>query len=98
MSLTAFVVASLAFLLTPGPTNTLLAAAGAGGGIRGGVMLPAAEGIGYAVAIGAFLGATRYLSDVGFALPVLKAMSRSGFCGRRRCCGANLSASMRRKG
>lgn len=50
--LAQFVLASLALLLTPGPTNTLLAVAGATRGWRAGWPLLAAELGGYALSIG----------------------------------------------
>lgn len=72
MQLASFVAAALVVLLTPGPTNTLLAAAGAAMGFRRAVLLPLAEAAGYALAIGAFLLLTAYLSGVAFVMPALK--------------------------
>lgn len=72
MQLASFVAAALVVLLTPGPTNTLLAAAGAAMGFRRAVLLPLAEAAGYALAIGAFLLLTAYLSGVVFVMPALK--------------------------
>lgn len=46
----AFMITSLALLVTPGPTNTLLATAGAGRGVRGSAPLLAAELGGYLIA------------------------------------------------
>lgn len=51
MDIPAFVLASLALLLTPGPTNTLLAAAGAQAGVRASVTLPVGEALGYLLTI-----------------------------------------------
>lgn len=50
-----FIAASTALLLTPGPTNTILAACGASGGFRRAAILPLAEALGYAVAIAFFV-------------------------------------------
>lgn len=49
-----FAVLSAVILLTPGPTNTLLAAAGAARGFRRTWLLPLAESLGYALAVSAF--------------------------------------------
>lgn len=73
MQFASFVAAALVVLLTPGPTNTLLAAAGAAMGFRRAALLPLAEAAGYALAIGAFLALTSYLSEVQFVMPALKA-------------------------
>ncbi len=43
----AFIAASAAILLTPGPTNTLLAAGGATLPLRKAFLLPLAEALGY---------------------------------------------------
>lgn len=52
-ALLPFGLSVLALLVTPGPTNTLLAAAGAARGVRGSLALMPAELAGYALAIGA---------------------------------------------
>ncbi|KFL31977.1 hypothetical protein JP75_06165 [Devosia riboflavina] len=48
---TAFILAVLGLLATPGPTNTLMAASGAQRGVRGSLHLLAGELGGYAIAI-----------------------------------------------
>lgn len=70
-----FVIASLAVLLTPGPTNTILAASGAAMGLRKSLYLPVAEALGYAIAISLFLSLEDLLRDVPAALPIMKAIA-----------------------
>ena len=70
-----FVLASAALLLTPGPTNTILAASSAAMGLRRSWMLPLAEAAGYAVAVLAFVRAAEYLADVQAALPTMKGIA-----------------------
>lgn len=72
MSLTAFAGASLLILLTPGPTNTLLAAAGASGGFRAHLTLPLAEAAGYAAAIAAYVVLAGALDSHPTALALMK--------------------------
>lgn len=75
MQITTFLLTSAAILLTPGPTNTILAASGAAMGLRQARLLPLAEALGYALAIGFFLGLASVLADVPQALPVMKAIA-----------------------
>lgn len=70
-----FVLASALILLTPGPTNTLLAAAGAVSGARRALALPLAEALGYAIAVSAFAGLAGVVDDIDWAMPVLKAIA-----------------------
>lgn len=51
MTIVAFILMSLALLLTPGPTNTLLFVGGATNGLKRSLALPLAELLGYLVAI-----------------------------------------------
>ncbi len=73
MTATAFVLASALILLTPGPTNTLLAAAGAVAGLRRAVLLPVAESLGYAIAVSGFVWLTAAVADLAWAMPAMKA-------------------------
>ena len=75
MQITTFLLTSAAILLTPGPTNTILAASGAAMGLRQAKLLPLAEALGYALAIGFFLSVASLLRDVPQALPAMKAMA-----------------------
>lgn len=75
MSFLPFVAASLAVLLTPGPTNTILAASGAAMGLRNALHLPLAEALGYAVAVSLFLALQDQVRDVPAALAVMKAVA-----------------------
>lgn len=72
MSVIAFTSASVLILLTPGPTNTLLAAAGATAGLRRNLALPLAETLGYALAIAAYVVLAGALADHPTALALLK--------------------------
>lgn len=80
MSVAAFVATALAILLTPGPTNTLLAASGAAMGLRNALFLPLAEALGYALAISLFLAAAGMLEGVPAALPALKLVAAAWLC------------------
>lgn len=75
MSTLPYVLTSLAILLTPGPTNTLLAASGAASGLRRAALLPVAEAAGYATALGAYIVASDLLSDVPIAFALAKAVA-----------------------
>ena len=50
----SFIATSILVLLTPGPTNTVLAACGATMGFRRAALLPIAEATGYVIAISSF--------------------------------------------
>lgn len=70
-----FLLAVLTLLATPGPTNTLLATAGASAGMRASLHLLLAELLGYAVAIAviwAVLGpVTQTIPELGTALKLV---------------------------
>lgn len=75
MTIQAFILTSLLILLTPGPTNTILAASGAAMGVRAAALLPFAEALGYSMAISVFAIAASELADLPMALPLLKAVA-----------------------
>ncbi|MFC3072638.1 LysE family transporter [Shinella pollutisoli] len=68
----AFLTTSLVLLLTPGPTNTLLAAYGAAFGWRSGAVMVLAEALGYAVAVSFFASIAGVLTGLPAGLSVLK--------------------------
>ncbi|MCV3736673.1 threonine transporter [Rhizobium sp. TRM96647] len=68
----AFVLTSSVILLTPGPTNTVLAASGAAFGLSRARLLPLAEAAGYALAISFFAVFAALVKDLWWALPALK--------------------------
>lgn len=70
--ITAFVLTSMVILLTPGPTNTVLAASGAAFGLSRARLLPLAEAAGYALAISFFVSFAAMVKDLWWALPALK--------------------------
>ena len=78
MQITTFLLTSAAILLTPGPTNTILAASGAAMGLRQAKLLPLAEALGYALAIGFFLSG-HPLDDYSPALKRLRVQSWTEF-------------------
>lgn len=51
----SFVATAILVLITPGPTNTVLAASGATMGLRSAAILPLAEALGYIIAISFFV-------------------------------------------
>jgi len=69
-----FAVGIVVVLITPGPTNTLLASAGLRQGVRRSVPLVAAELAGYLVAISVW---GRFLTHAAHALPWLPASLRA---------------------
>lgn len=75
MQAATFLLTSAVILLTPGPTNTILAASGAAMGLRHARLLPLAEASGYALAIAFFLAIAERLADIPQALPMLKGVA-----------------------
>lgn len=72
-----FLFGVVTVLAVPGPTNTLLAAAGAGQGLRRSLSLPVAEAGGYLVNITVW---GRFLNEASHALPWLSPVVRMA-CG-----------------
>jgi threonine/homoserine/homoserine lactone efflux protein len=67
-----FIATSMLVLITPGPTNTVLAASGARLGMRRAANLPFAEAIGYIVAISFFVLFAELMRDNQTALAVVR--------------------------
>lgn len=78
IDLVTFVPAVAAILATPGPTNTLLASAGARAGLRRSLPLVPAELLGYALAIAAW---GLFLDPAAAILPWLKPFLRLACAG-----------------
>lgn len=70
--ISTFLLTSAIILLTPGPTNTVLAASGAARGLRQARLLPFAEAGGYALAISVFVCAAALVRDLWWAMPAMK--------------------------
>lgn len=70
-----FLLTSAVILLTPGPTNTVLAAFGAANGLRQSRLLPLAEAAGYSLAITFFVLTAAVVEDVWWALPGMKILA-----------------------
>lgn len=70
--MTTFLLTSAVILVTPGPTNTVLAASGAARGLRQARLLPLAEAAGYALAISFFVCVAAMVSGLWWALPAMK--------------------------
>jgi threonine/homoserine/homoserine lactone efflux protein len=75
MTLTSFIIVSSAVLMTPGPTNTILAAFGAVMGVRRAILLPFAEALGYVTAVSLFVACAEMIQRLPAALPILKALA-----------------------
>jgi len=75
MSLASFILAVVFILLTPGPTNTILAASGAAMGWRGAMLLPLAEAAGYLLAVTACLALADAVSNSAAAMQAMKAVA-----------------------
>ena len=70
--ISTFLLTSAIILLTPGPTNTVLAASGAAGGLRQSRLLPLAEAAGYTLAISFFVCAAALVKGLWWAMPAMK--------------------------
>lgn len=68
----SFVLASIVILLTPGPTNTVLATGGASLGLRRAAILPLAEAMGYIVAVSGFVAAAEAVRGNAVAFAMIK--------------------------
>ena len=62
-----FVLSAILILLTPGPTNTVLAACGASLGMRRALVMPLAEAAGYVIAVSFFVGVAETVQGDAFA-------------------------------
>lgn len=67
-----FITASVAILLTPGPTNTLLATCGATLRLRQAALMPFAEAIGYIIAIAIFFTSAEILRGNSTTFAMMK--------------------------
>lgn len=63
---------SMVLLLTPGPTNTLLATYGAAFGYRTGAAMALAEAVGYAIAVTVFTVIAGGLADIPAGIALMK--------------------------
>lgn len=68
----SFIAASILILVTPGPTNTVLAACGATMGFRRAARLPVAEATGYVLAISLFAAFAEFIRDNHGVLAVVR--------------------------
>lgn len=68
----SFIAASVLLLLTPGPTNTVLAACGATMGRRRAAILPLAEATGYVIAISFFVAFAESMRSDHLAIAALR--------------------------
>lgn len=68
----SFVLASIVILLTPGPTNTVLATGGASLGLRRAAILPFAEAMGYIVAVSGLVAAAEAVRGNAVAFAMIK--------------------------
>lgn len=71
----AFVLSSLLILVTPGPTNTVLATCGASLGVRRAAIMPLAEAMGYVLAISLFAAVADTLRDSALAFAAMKMLA-----------------------
>ena len=79
MAMGGFVLAVIALLAVPGPTNTLLAASGAAIGLRRSLRLIPAEISGYLIAIGCLLAVVQPLAAAHPMVPVVSKLVASAY-------------------
>ena len=72
MITSSFIATAILILLTPGPTNTVLAACGATMGFRRAAILPVAEAIGYVIAISFFVAFAELMRNNHVALAIVR--------------------------
>lgn len=71
----SFILSALLILLTPGPTNTVLATCGASLGIRRAAIMPFAEAMGYILAVSFFIGLTDGIQGNAIAFATMKLLA-----------------------
>ena len=83
--MTTFLLTCALILLTPGPTNTVLAASGAANGWLASRLLPLAEAAGYALAVSVFAYVATLVNGLWWALPAMKVIASAwlAFCAVR---------------
>ncbi|ASY60828.1 CmaU (plasmid) [Sinorhizobium sp. CCBAU 05631] len=70
-----FVLSTLLILLTPGPTNTVLATCGASLGIRRAAIMPLAEAMGYILAVSFFVAVADRIQANAIASATIKLLA-----------------------
>lgn len=70
-----FLAATLLVLITPGPTNTVLAASGAAMGLRRAWIMPLAGGLGYLFAVSAFFALAALLAGNQAASAIVRLLA-----------------------
>ncbi|AOF93506.1 threonine transporter [Sinorhizobium sp. RAC02] len=73
----SFVLSSILILVTPGPTNTVLATCGASLGVRRAAIMPLAEAIGYILAISLFVAVADAVRGNALAFAAMKLLAAS---------------------
>jgi threonine/homoserine/homoserine lactone efflux protein len=73
----SFVLSSILILVTPGPTNTVLATCGASLGLRRAAIMPLAEAMGYVLAISLFVAMADAVRGNATAFAAMKMLAAS---------------------
>lgn len=73
----SFVLSSIIILLTPGPTNTVLATCGASLGLRKAALMPLAEALGYVLAVSLFVAIADAVRGNALAFAAIKLLAAS---------------------